>query len=86
MAADGATPDTGNGTPDFYAMDGVDRNLSTGGVTLSEHMRPRRTTSMPWNADGTWVNYDSATQHGDDYQHRGLYKCMQARIERDRCV
>ena len=61
MAADGATPDTGNGTPDFYAMDGVDRNLSTGGVTLSGTYETAQDYIDALNADGTWVNYDSAT-------------------------
>lgn len=46
--ADGdAASDKGNGAPDFYAMDGVDRNLSTGGVTLSGTYETARTTSMP---------------------------------------
>lgn len=61
VAADGATPDTGNGTPDFYAMDGVDRNLSTGGVTLSGTYETAQDYIDALNADGTWVNYDSAT-------------------------
>lgn len=58
---DVATPDTGNGTPDFYAMDGVDRNLSTGGVTLSGTYETAQDYIDALNADGTWVNYDSAT-------------------------
>lgn len=61
VAVDGATPDTGNGTPDFYAMDGVDRNLSTGGVTLSGTYETAQDYIDALNADGTWVNYDSAT-------------------------
>ena len=61
VAADGATPDTGNGIPDFYAMDGVDRNLSTGGVTLSGTYETAQDYIDALNADGTWVNYDSAT-------------------------
>ena len=60
--ADGdAASDTGNGAPDFYAMDGVDRNLSTGGVTLSGTYETAQDYIDALNADGTWVNYDSAT-------------------------
>ena len=55
-----AAPDTGNGTPDFYAMDGVDRKLSTGGVTLSGTYETAQDYIDALNADGTWVNYDSA--------------------------
>lgn len=53
--------DKGNGAPDFYAMDGVDRNLSTGGVTLSGTYETAQDYIDALNADGTWVNYDSAT-------------------------
>jgi len=56
-----AAPDAGNGAPDFYAMDGVDRNLSTGGVTLSGTYETAQDYINALNADGTWVNYDSAT-------------------------
>ncbi len=56
-----AAPETGNGAPDFYAMDGVDRNLSTGGVTLSGTYETAQDYIDALNADGTWVNYDSAT-------------------------
>ena len=56
-----AAPDTGNGAPDFYAMDGVDRNLSTGGVTLSGTYETAQDYIDALNADETWVNYDSAT-------------------------
>ena len=56
-----AAPDAGNGAPDFYAMDGVDRNLSTGGVTLSGTYETAQDYIDALNADGTWVNYDSAT-------------------------
>lgn len=59
-APDGNTPDAGNGTPDFYAMDGVDRNLSTGGVTLSGTYETAQDYIDALNADGTWVSYDSA--------------------------
>ena len=60
--ADGdAASDKGNGAPDFYAMDGVDRNLSTGGVTLSGTYETAQDYIDALNADGTWVNYDSAT-------------------------
>ena len=55
-----AAPDAGNGAPDFYAMDGVDRNLSTGGVTLSGTYETAQDYIDALNADGTWVNYDSA--------------------------
>ncbi len=55
-----ATPDAGNGAPDFYAMDGVDRNLATGGVTLSGTYETAQDYIDALNADGTWVNYDSA--------------------------
>lgn len=47
--------------PDFYAMDGVDRNLSTGGVTLSGTYETAQDYIDALNADKTWVNYDSAT-------------------------
>ena len=50
----------GQGTPDFYAMDGVDRNLSTGGVTLSGTYETAQDYIDSLNADGTWINYDSA--------------------------
>lgn len=61
-AANGdAAPDTKNGDPDFYAMDGVDRNLSTGGVTLSGTYETAQDYIDALNADGTWVNYDSTT-------------------------
>ena len=61
-ALDGdAAPAAGNGAPDFYAMDGVDRNLSTGGVTLSGTYETAQDYIDALNADGTWVNYDSAT-------------------------
>lgn len=56
-----AASDKGNGAPDFYAMDGVDRNLSTGGVTLSGTYETAQDYIDALNADGTWVNYDSAT-------------------------
>lgn len=56
-----AKPGTGNDAPDFYAMDGVDRNLSTGGVTLSGTYETAQDYVDALNADGTWVNYDSAT-------------------------
>ncbi len=56
-----AAPDAGNGAPDFYAMDGVDRNLATGGVTLSGTYETAQDYIDALNADGTWVNYDSAT-------------------------
>lgn len=56
-----AASDKGNGAPDFYAMDGVDRNLSTGGVTLSGTYETDQDYIDALNADGTWVNYDSAT-------------------------
>lgn len=56
-----AAPDAGNGAPDFYAMDGVDRNLSTGGVTLSGTYETAQDYIDALNAVGTWVNYDSAT-------------------------
>lgn len=56
-----AAPAAGNGAPDFYAMDGVDRNLSTGGVTLSGTYETAQDYIDALNADGTWVNYDSAT-------------------------
>ena len=60
--ADGdAASDKGNGAPDFYAIDGVDRNLSTGGVTLSGTYETVQDYIDALNADGTWVNYDSAT-------------------------
>ena len=60
--ADGdAASDKGNGAPDFYAMDGVDRNLSTGGVTLSGTYETVQDYIDALNADGTWVNYDGAT-------------------------
>lgn len=55
-----AAPDAGNGTLDFYAMDGVDRNLATGGVTLSGTYETAQDYIDALNADGTWVNYDSA--------------------------
>lgn len=55
-----AAPDAGNGTPDFYAMDGVDRNLANGGVTLSGTYETAQDYIDALNADGTWVNYDSA--------------------------
>ena len=42
-------------------MDGVDRNLSTGGVTLSGTYETAQDYIDALNADGTWVNYDSAT-------------------------
>lgn len=51
----------GDAAPDFYAMDGVDRNLSTGGVTLSGTYETAQDYIDALNADGTWVNYDSAT-------------------------
>ena len=50
----------GDAAPDFYAMDGVDRNLSTGGVTLSGTYETAQDYIDALNADGTWVNYDSA--------------------------
>ena len=50
----------GQGDPDFYAMDGVDRNLSTGGVTLSGTYETAQDYIDSLNADGTWINYDSA--------------------------
>lgn len=56
----GTDPHTENGTPDFYAMDGVDRNLSTGGVTLSGTYETAQDYIDALNADGTWINYDSA--------------------------
>ena len=56
-----AAPDVGNGAPDFYAMDGVDRNLATGGVTLSGTYETAQDYIDALNAAGTWVNYDSAT-------------------------
>ena len=56
-----AAPDAGNGAPDFYAMDGVDRNLSTGGVTISGTYETAQDYIDALNADGIWVNYDSAT-------------------------
>ncbi len=56
-----AAPDAGNGAPDFYAMDGVDRNLATGGVTLSGTYETARDYIDALNADGIWINYDSAT-------------------------
>ena len=58
----GQKPDgtLGQGDPDFYAMDGVDRNLSTGGVTLSGTYETAQDYIDALNADGTWVNYDSA--------------------------
>lgn len=56
-----AASDKGNGAPDFYAMDGVDRNLSTGGVTLSGTYETAQDYIDALNADGTWGNYDSAT-------------------------
>ena len=56
-----AAPDNTNGEPDFYAMDGVDRNLSTGGVTLSGTYETAQDYIDALNADGTWVTYDSAT-------------------------
>ena len=56
-----AAPDAGNGAPDFYAMDGVDRNLATGGVTLSGTYETAQDYIDALNADGTWINYDSAT-------------------------
>ena len=60
--ADGdAASDKGNGAPDFYAIDGVDRNLSTGGVTLSGTYETVQDYIDALNADGTWVNYDGAT-------------------------
>ena len=55
-----AAPDAGNVAPDFYAMDGVDRNLSTGGVILSGTYETAQDYIDALNADGTWVNYDSA--------------------------
>lgn len=51
----------GQGDHDFYAMDGVDRNLSTGGVTISGTYETAQDYIDALNADGTWVNYDSAT-------------------------
>ena len=51
----------GQGDHDFYAMDGVDRNLSTGGVTISGTYETAKDYIDALNADGTWVNYDSAT-------------------------
>lgn len=60
--ADGdAASNKGNGAPDFYAIDGVDRNLSTGGVTLSGTYETVQDYIDALNADGTWVNYDGAT-------------------------
>ena len=58
----GQKPDgtLGQGDPDFYAMDGVDRNLSTGGVTLSGTYETAQDYIDALNADGTWINYDSA--------------------------
>lgn len=56
-----AAPDAGNGAPDFYAMDGVDRNISPGGVTISGTYETAQDYIDALNADGTWVNYDSAT-------------------------
>ena len=58
----GQKPDgtLGQGDPDFYAMDGVDRNLSTGGVTLSGTYETAQDYIDSLNADGTWINYDSA--------------------------
>ena len=58
----GQKPDgtLGQGGPDFYAMDGVDRNLSTGGVTLSGTYETAQDYIDALNADGTWINYDSA--------------------------
>ena len=56
-----AASDKGNGAPDFYAIDGVDRNLSTGGVTLSGTYETVQDYIDALNADGTWVNYDGAT-------------------------
>ena len=51
----------GQGDHDFYAMDGVDRNLSTGGVTISGTYETAQDYIDALNADATWVNYDSAT-------------------------
>ena len=57
----GQKPDgtPGQGDHDFYAMDGVDRNLATGGVTLSGTYETAQDYIDALNADGTWVNYDS---------------------------
>ena len=58
----GQKPDgtLGQGDPDFYAMDGVDRNLSTRGVTFSGTYETAQDYIDALNADGTWINYDSA--------------------------
>ena len=48
-----AEDNSGKAAPDFYAMDGVDRNLSNGGVTLSGTYETAQDYIDALNADGT---------------------------------
>ena len=50
-----------HGAPDFAQMDNVQRNATTGGVTLSGTYDTVESYIDALNANGTWVIYDKAT-------------------------
>lgn len=57
---DGELPALDGGT-DYYAVDGIDRNETSGGVSLSGIYETAQDYIDALNAGTTWVTYDSAT-------------------------
>lgn len=54
-------PDNGAGINDYYAMDGIERNETSGGVSLSGTYETAQDYIDALNAEKTWVIYDSAS-------------------------
>lgn len=60
---DGELPekDDADANNDYYARDGIDRNETTGGISLSGTYETVEDYIKALNADTTWVTYDSGT-------------------------
>lgn len=53
--------DEGNGVQDYYALDGIERNEISGGITISGTYENVQDYIDALNAETTWVTYDSET-------------------------
>lgn len=54
-------PERGNGAQDYYALDGIDRNETSAGITLSGTYETVQDYIDALNAETAWVTYDSET-------------------------
>lgn len=57
----GERPERGDGMQEQYAMDGIDRKETSGGITLTGTYETVQDYMDALNAEKTWVTYDSGT-------------------------